>query len=151
MLVHQLLDLGLRGVLAQGAHDVSDERDGDAAVAAVVVQQEGLLELGDLQKGKCRDMRNGSTQANGQSERSILVLGQVLRKLPKLGQQVLNLFIIPVGRHTRLFFSYLIFREACSAVAGHGEALEGEVDGLEDVDGGVLLLGDGDGVGRGAG
>ncbi len=36
-------------------------------------------------------------------------------------------------------------------MAGHGEALEGEVDGLEDVDGGVLLLGDGDGVGRGAG
>ncbi len=84
MLVHQLLDLGLCGVLAQGAHDVSDERDGDAAVAAVVVQQEGLLELGDLQKGKCRDMRNGSTQANAQFERSILVLGQVLRKFTEI-------------------------------------------------------------------
>ena len=35
-------------VLPEGPHDVADVGDGDLAVAAVVVEQEGLLELGQL-------------------------------------------------------------------------------------------------------
>ena len=35
-------------VLPEGPHDVADVGDGDLAVAAVVVKQEGLLELGQL-------------------------------------------------------------------------------------------------------
>ena len=52
VLVDELLDLGLGGVLSERAHDVADEGDGDLAVAAVVVEQEGLLELRDLVLGE---------------------------------------------------------------------------------------------------
>lgn len=52
VLVDELLDLGLGRVLAEGAHHVADEGDGDLAVAAVVVEQEGLLELRNLVLGE---------------------------------------------------------------------------------------------------
>merc|ERR1719422_2756767 len=48
MLVHQLLHVRFCWVLPEGPHDVADVGDGDLAVAAVVVKQEGLLELGQL-------------------------------------------------------------------------------------------------------
>ena len=49
MLVHhQLLDLGLRRILSESADDVTDEGDRNSSVAAVVVEQEGLLEFSDL-------------------------------------------------------------------------------------------------------
>ncbi len=69
MLVDQLFDLGLGRVLSQCSHDIADQRDRNFAVATkidppilvtilcfffkspnlpIVVEQEGLLELGDL-------------------------------------------------------------------------------------------------------
>ena len=48
MLHHQLLDLRLGGVLAQGPHHVADQVDADLAVAPVVVKEEGLVKLVDL-------------------------------------------------------------------------------------------------------
>lgn len=47
-LVNHVLQLGLCGVLAQGAHDGAQLLGGDGAIAVLVEQGEGLLELCDL-------------------------------------------------------------------------------------------------------
>ena len=46
--VLSLVPTGFSRVLTERPHDVADVGDGDLAVAAVVVEQEGLLELGQL-------------------------------------------------------------------------------------------------------
>ena len=51
-LVDHILQLGLGGVLAQGAHDGSQLLGGDGAITVLVEQGEGLLELGDLLVGQ---------------------------------------------------------------------------------------------------
>jgi len=48
VLHHQLLDVALRGVLAQRSHHIADQVDGNLSVASVVVQQESLVKLIDL-------------------------------------------------------------------------------------------------------
>jgi len=48
VLVHELLHLGLRRVLPQGAHHVSDLINWDLAISPLVVQKEGFLEFRDL-------------------------------------------------------------------------------------------------------
>merc|ERR1719163_744007 len=46
--VDHVSELGLGGVLAQGAHDGAKLLGGDGAIAVLVEEGEGLLELGDL-------------------------------------------------------------------------------------------------------
>ena len=50
VLLDQLLDLRLRRVLAESSDDVTDHRDRDLSIAAVVVQQERLVEVADLKQ-----------------------------------------------------------------------------------------------------
>mmetsp|Transcript_17193 Transcript_17193/g.43122 ORF Transcript_17193/g.43122 Transcript_17193/m.43122 type:complete len:228 (+) Transcript_17193:318-1001(+) len=47
-LVDHVLQLGLSGVLAQGAHDGAQLFRGDGAISVLVEQSEGLLEFGNL-------------------------------------------------------------------------------------------------------
>jgi hypothetical protein len=51
-LVDHVLELSLSGVLAEGAHDGAKLFGGDGAIAVLVEQGEGLLELGDLMERK---------------------------------------------------------------------------------------------------
>lgn len=48
MFLYQLLDLRFGRVLSESPDDVTDHWHRDLAVAAVVVQQERLVEVGDL-------------------------------------------------------------------------------------------------------
>ena len=51
-LVDHVLKLGLSGVLAEGAHNGAQLLGGDGAIAVLVEEGEGLLELGDLFLGQ---------------------------------------------------------------------------------------------------
>ena len=51
-LIDHVLELGLSGVLAKGAHDSAQLLGGDGAITVLVEQGEGLLELSDLLFGQ---------------------------------------------------------------------------------------------------
>jgi hypothetical protein len=51
-LIDHVLELGLGGVLAEGAHNCPQLLGGDGAIAILVEQGEGLLELGNLFLGE---------------------------------------------------------------------------------------------------
>lgn len=53
VLVRELLDLGLGGVLAQGSQDLPDLRHLDLAITLLVEDGEGLLEFYDLILAEC--------------------------------------------------------------------------------------------------
>merc|ERR1719245_2808178 len=48
LLNNELLHFALSRVLAKCPHDVSNLGDGDLSISALVIQQEGFLELSDL-------------------------------------------------------------------------------------------------------
>jgi hypothetical protein len=50
VLVNEFLDFRFGRILSERANDVTDQRNRNPAVAAIVVKQKGLLEFGDLSK-----------------------------------------------------------------------------------------------------